>query len=53
MIEVLSAGAWTTVQDRGRRGYERFGISPGGPADWFSAAAANALVGNAAEAALI
>lgn len=53
MIEVLSAGAWTTIQDRGRPGYERFGISPGGPADWFSAAAANALVGNRADAALI
>lgn len=53
MIEVLGAGAWTTVQDRGRPGYERFGISPGGPADWFSAAVANALVGNRADAALI
>jgi antagonist of KipI len=53
VIEVLSAGAWTTVQDRGRQGYERFGISPGGPADWFSAAAANLMVGNRPDAALI
>lgn len=53
MIVVLSAGAWTTVQDRGRPGYERFGITPGGPADWFSAGAANALVGNDQDAALI
>jgi biotin-dependent carboxylase-like uncharacterized protein len=53
MIEVLSAGAWTTVQDLGRPGYERFGISPGGPADWFSASVANTLVGNRADAALI
>lgn len=53
MIEVRSGGAWTTIQDRGRPGYERFGVSPGGPADWFSAAAANALVGNRADAALM
>jgi antagonist of KipI len=53
VIEVLSGGTWTTIQDRGRPGWERFGVSPGGPADWFSAAAANALVGNDPDAALV
>ena len=53
MIEVLSGGTWTTIQDRGRPGWERFGVSPGGPADWFSAAVANALVGNDPDAALV
>jgi len=53
VIAVLSAGAWTTIQDRGRPGYERFGVTPGGPADWFSASAANALVGNDRDAAVI
>ena len=53
MIEVLSGGTWTTIQDRGRPGWERLGVSPGGPADWFSAAAANALVGNDPDAALL
>jgi len=53
MIEVVDAGRWTTVQDRGRPGYERFGIPPGGMADWFAAAAANRLVGNHPDAALL
>jgi antagonist of KipI len=53
VIEVLSGGTWTTIQDRGRPGWERLGVSPGGPADWFSAAAANALVGNDPDAALL
>jgi len=53
VIEVLTPGAWTTIQDRGRPGWERFGISPGGPADWFSAAVANRLVGNGGDAAMI
>ncbi len=53
MIEVLSGGTWTTIQDRGRVGWERHGVSPGGPADWFSAAVANALVGNHPDAALL
>jgi antagonist of KipI len=53
VIEVVSGGTWTTIQDRGRPGWERFGVSPGGPADWFSAAAANALVGNNPDAAVV
>jgi antagonist of KipI len=53
MIEVVEAGRWTTVQDRGRPGLERFGIPSGGAADWFAAAVANRIVGNAGEAALL
>ena len=53
MIEVLDAGRWTTIQDRGRPGLERFGIPPGGAADWFSAAVANRIVGNPQDAALL
>ncbi|HYM49574.1 MAG TPA: biotin-dependent carboxyltransferase family protein [Candidatus Limnocylindrales bacterium] len=53
MIEVLEPGAFTTVQDRGRPGFERFGISPGGPVDWFAARAANHLCGNHEDAALL
>jgi biotin-dependent carboxylase-like uncharacterized protein len=53
MIEVTHPGRYTTVQDRGRPGFERFGIPPGGVADWFAAAVANRLVGNAPDAALI
>ena len=53
MIDVVEAGRHSSIQDRGRPGFERFGISPGGVADWFAAAVANRLVGNAPDAALI
>ncbi len=53
MIEVINAGRWTTIQDRGRPGLERFGIPPGGGADWFAARVANELVGNQPHAALL
>jgi antagonist of KipI len=52
-IEVVSAGRYASIQDRGRPGFERFGVPPGGAADWFAAAVANRLVGNHADAALI
>ena len=53
-IAVLDGGALTTVQDaRGRRGYERHGVSPGGACDPWSARLANMLVGNDADAAVI
>jgi len=53
VIEVTEAGRWTTVQDRGRPGLERFGIPTGGAADWFAARVANQLVGNQPDAALL
>ncbi len=53
MIEVTDGGRWTTIQDRGRPGLERFGIPPGGAADWFAARVANDLVGNQPDAALL
>jgi len=53
VIEVVEAGRWTTIQDRGRPGLERFGIPSGGAADWFAAAVANRLVGNHQDAALL
>ena len=53
MIEVVEAGRWTTIQDRGRPGLERFGIPSGGAADWFAAAVANRIVGNHQDAALL
>lgn len=45
-IEVLKAGALTTLQDLGRYGYQRFGVVVGGAMDEWSHRAANALVGN-------
>ena len=53
MIEVVETGRWTTIQDRGRPGLERFGISSGGATDWFAAVVANRIVGNHQDAALL
>jgi len=53
VIELVAGGRWTTIQDRGRPGLERYGIPPGGAADWFAARVANELVGNQPDAALV
>ena len=50
---VLDCGAATSLQDGGRRGYLRYGLSGSGPMDRFALAAANALVGNPLDAAAI
>ena len=46
-LEVLSCGPCVTVQDTGRTGYRRFGVSTAGAMDRAALALANALVGNA------
>ena len=51
MIRINEAGLRSTVQDRGRFGHLRSGVPPAGAADPFALAAANALVGNADDAA--
>ena len=51
MIRIIDAGLRSTVQDRGRFGHLRSGVPPAGAADPLALAAANALVGNAADAA--
>jgi biotin-dependent carboxylase-like uncharacterized protein len=52
-LRVISPGLNTTVQDRGRTGYQRFGIPVSGALDVVALAAANVVVGNApGEAAL-
>jgi biotin-dependent carboxylase-like uncharacterized protein len=52
-VRVVDPGVLSTVQDLGRRGAGRLGVSPSGAADWFSGRAANRLVGNPDSAALI
>ena len=52
-LEVLSAGALTTVQDRGRVGLAHLGVPVAGPLDRPAAELANRLVGNGPEAALL
>jgi antagonist of KipI len=43
---VISAGFQTTVQDCGRVGFRKFGVTPGGALDSVSLRLANLLVGN-------
>lgn len=45
-IKVLKAGFFTTVQDAGRAGYQKFGMPVAGVMDSFSYQIANCLVGN-------
>src|SRR4051812_22258047 len=52
-VEILEPGLATTVQDRGRPGHYDVGIPPSGALDLFSALAANLLVGNDEDAAVL
>ena len=52
-IEVIEPGLFTTVQDRGRHGYQRFGVPVSGAMDQFALRAANLLVGNDENAAAL
>lgn len=45
-VNILSPGGYTTVQDRGRYGFQSMGIPVSGALDRYSFAAANLLVGN-------
>ena len=45
-FEILEPGLLTTVQDRGRYGYQRFGVPVSGAMDEFALRAANILVSN-------
>ncbi len=51
MITVLKKGLLTTVQDRGRYDFGKFGISPAGAMDPFAYRLGNVLVGNQADEA--
>ncbi|HSP60247.1 MAG TPA: allophanate hydrolase subunit 2 family protein, partial [Ornithinimicrobium sp.] len=53
MITVLSAGALTTVQDRGRPGLAHLGVPRAGALDPLSADLATRLVGNPEDAAVL
>lgn len=52
-IELPDPGAFTTVQDLGRPGYQSIGVSPGGAVDPVAARVANRLVGNPDDAAVL
>jgi len=48
IVRVLSAGPGATLQDAGRHGYLRFGVTAAGPMDQLAHATANLAVGNPA-----
>ena len=52
-LEVLEPGLLTTIQDHGRPGWRRAGVSGSGPMDGPALRAANLAVGNAAGAAAL
>ncbi|MFC9711367.1 biotin-dependent carboxyltransferase family protein [Paenibacillus sp. NPDC056933] len=52
-IEVIRPGLLSTVQDEGRTGFRQYGVHPGGVMDTFAARAANVLIGNFLDAAVL
>jgi antagonist of KipI len=50
-MEIVHPGILTTVQDRGRFGYQSLGIAESGAMDTFALVAANRLVGNSDDSA--
>jgi len=52
-LRLISSGGLTTLQDLGRPGYQRFGLSPAGAVDDFSLRAGNLLLGNEPGAAAL
>jgi len=52
-VHVVKPGLLTTVQDRGRCGFQALGVSVAGPMDPTSHRLANALVGNIGDAATL
>ncbi len=53
IFKILEPGAYTTVQDEGRFGWQRFGVPPAGILDSFAGTVANMLVGNTVNSALL
>jgi len=51
MIEILSGGVLSTVQDQGRYGYRQYGVPISGAMDLYALRLANILVGNNEDAA--
>ncbi|MDX1376139.1 MAG: hypothetical protein R3357_11280, partial [Burkholderiales bacterium] len=53
VLRVINPGPLATLQDRGRMGYQRFGVPPSGAMDMLTFAIACLLVGNATDEAAI
>jgi len=52
-LRVLRAGPGATIQDGGRFGYQRYGVTPAGPMDWTAFHTANFALGNDEHAAAV
>ena len=52
-LRVITPGMLTTIQDRGRWGWQDRGVPVAGPMDSYSHRLANMLVGNEADAAAL
>ena len=53
ILKIIKPGINTTIQDHGRLGYQKYGISTSGVMDKFLATVTNALVGNDCNAAVL
>lgn len=53
MVKVIKSAFYTTIQDLGRMGYQKFGVPISGVMDLYSAQLANALLGNDKKNALL
>ncbi|HTB48076.1 MAG TPA: biotin-dependent carboxyltransferase family protein [Acetobacteraceae bacterium] len=52
-LRAVLPGPYVTIQDAGRRGWRRFGVSVSGAMDWPALALANTLVGNPPDTAAL
>ena len=46
MIEVIETGLYSSIQDKGRFGYENYGVPISGSMDQFSSSLSNKLLNN-------
>jgi len=53
VLEVTDLSGIATLQDSGRRGWNKFGVPTSGPMDWFAYQAANSLLDNSPNSAVI
>lgn len=53
MLEITDLTGIATLQDSGRRGWNKFGVPTSGPMDWFAYQAANSLLNNPPHSAVI
>ncbi len=53
MLKVIKSGFYTTIQDTGRFGHSAYGVPVSGAMDSYSSQFANAILGNANDAALL